>query len=385
MLVLVNFTHIMDFVIMAPLSPAMREALHISTNQFSWLLGSYTMSACLAGLLGSWWVDRFDRRTAMMFLFTGFTLSNLVCALSSEYLVLMLGRMLAGGFGGVLGSLLFSVIGDVIPVERRGKATGMVMSAFAGASVMGIPLGLWLAEKFFWQAPFILLAVLSALVWLLLFLRFPSLALHMEAQSQSTPAARLRSIFTDTNLQRSMVFIVVLMIAGLTVVPFLSDYLVNNAGVQQSDLKFIYIFGGIASVAVGPVAGMLSDRFGKPNVYMITAAVSIVPLWIMTHMDERPLYQLLMMSTTFFIVFGGRFVPAMALVTSSVDAARRGSFMSVNSSVQQLGSSLAVGISGIILENAASGRILNFDRVGWVAIVATIISIPLAARIKQVS
>jgi predicted MFS family arabinose efflux permease len=387
MLALVNFTHIMDFVIMAPLSPAMRkaDALDISTKQFSILLASYTISAAIAGIAGSFFIDKFNRRKAMLFLYLGFCLSNFICAISNDYVVFMMGRVLAGGFGGVLGSLIFSVIGDVIPMERRGKATGIVMSAFAGASVLGIPAGLALAVAFFWQAPFILLTVLSLVVLIILIWKFPALEIHMQKKNPLTPFQNIISIFKDRNLLFSMAFVVVLMIAGLTVVPFLSDYLVNNTGVKQDNLMYIYIFGGIASAGVGPLVGILSDKFGKRKVYITAAILSVGPMWIMTHMTVVPLWQLLIFSTMFFIAFGARFVPAMAMVTSSVDMMRRGSFMSINSSVQQFGSSIAVGIAGIILSNGANGEIINFDLCGLVAITATLISIPLAYNVKQIS
>jgi predicted MFS family arabinose efflux permease len=386
MLAAVNFTHIMDFVIMAPLSPVMRPALDISTKQFSVLLAMYTLAAACSGIAASFFIDKFDRRNAMLFLFAGFTLSNAICAVSTTYEIFLIGRILAGGFGGMAGSVIFSIVGDVIPPERRGKATGIVMSAFSAASVLGIPAGLFLALKYkMWQAPFILLTALSVIVMLLLLWKFPSIRFHMERKNPNTPLQNLISIFKDRNLQISMLFIVILMIAGLTVVPYLSDYLVNNCKLSKDDVLYIYVFGGIASAVVGPVVGMLSDKFGKRNVYMIAAFISIGPLWIMTHMVPTPLYQLLMFSTVFFIVFGARFVPAMAMVTSSVDLMRRGSFMSINSSVQSIGSTIAVSISALILENSATGEVLNFGWCGVVAIVATVITLPLAFRIKQVS
>lgn len=381
----VNFTHIMDFVVMAPLSPILRDELHISTRQFGFLLSSYTLSAAAAGVIGSFFIDKFDRRNSLLFLYVGFTVSNLACAVSNDYYSFMAARILAGGFGGVLGSVILSVVGDVVPQERRGKATGIVMSAFSAASVVGIPTGIYLANKINWHAPFYLLTILSALVLVAAWLYMPSVTSHMNNPNKKSTIENIIDLFGTPNVRWSFLFMLLLMIAGLTVVPFLSDYIVRNVGMAKEDLGLIYICGGLATVVSSPLAGRLADTFGKQRVFVLAAVLSMIPIYVMTHLPPSPYGVILSFSTLFFIFFGARFVPAMSMMTSSVEMRQRGSFMSINSSVQQIGSSIAVALAGFVVHNAADGSLINFDLCGLIAIAATIGCIFVSFKVKQVS
>jgi len=385
LLAAINFTHIMDFVVMAPLSPILRDELSISTKQFGFLLSSYTLSAAFAGIAGAFFIDKFDRKKALVFLYAGFTISNFACAISNDYSTFMAARIMAGAFGGVLGSLLLSIIGDVIPQERRGKATGIVMSAFSAASVLGIPTGIFLANNFNWHAPFYLLTGLSIIVLIPAWLFLPSLTSHFNNRNDKSALQNILNLLANINVRWSFLFMLLLMIAGLTVVPFLSDYLVRNVGIDRKDLGLVYIFGGLATVVSGPLTGKLADKFGKQQVFVVAAIISIIPVYIMTHLSPSGYPFTLTMTTIFFIFFGARFVPAMSMMTSSVSMQQRGSFMSINSSVQQLGSSLAVAMAGLIVTNAADGSLINYNWCGIISIVAIVFAIAVSYKVKQVA
>lgn len=386
MLAAINFTHIMDFVIMAPLSPFLKEAMSITTEQFGYLVSIYTFAAAVGAILAFFNIDKYDRRTAIIFLYTGFIIANVLCALAPQYKFFMMARLFAGLFGGVLNVLIMSVIGDVIPMERRGKATGMVMAAFSAASVIGIPSGLILADLFDYHAPFWLLSGLSALVGVVLMLKFPSIRKHLEYEGPKTPPLEiLKSFAIDSNIQRALVFMFLLMVAGFTVVPFISDYLVFNVGLNKDELKYVYLCGGLATVFSSIFVGKLSDKFGKVKTFVVAACISIIPIAIVTVLPVMPLAYVLMFNVVFFMCFGARFVPAMTLMTSCVMPQRRGSFLSVSSAVQQLGSGIAVLISSTIIMNGAKGELHYFGWVGIVACIATALSIFVSLRIKEVS
>ena len=380
----INFTHIMDFVIMAPLNPILSIHLSINPQQFSFLQASYAISAGIAGIVGSFFVDKYDRRSTLLFLYSGFMLSNLACAIAPDYYTLMSARIIAGSFGGVLGSVILSVVGDVIPQERRGRATGIVMAAFSAASVIGIPIGIRLANNFHWHAPFYFLTIASLVVLAFTWMKMPSITSHMKNASSSSTLDKIKALFLNSNVRWSFLFMSLLMISGLTVVPFLSDYIVKNAKLSLKDLDYVYFFGGLATAISGPVTGRLADKFGKPRVFMIAAIISIVPIYIMTHLTSSSYAWILSMSSLFFIFFGARFVPAMSMMTSSVEIRQRGSFMSINSSVQQFSSSLAIIIAGAIVVNK-NGELENFGTCGIIAIVATIACILVSLKVKQVS
>jgi predicted MFS family arabinose efflux permease len=387
MLAAINFTHIMDFVMMAPLSATLKIAMGISTKQFGYLVSIYTFAAALGAIIAFFNIDKYDRRTAVIFLYTGFIIANILCALAPQYKFFMLARLFAGLFGGVLNVLIMSVIGDVIPMERRGKATGMVMAAFSAASVIGIPSGLILADIYDdYHAPFWLLSGLSFIVGITILLKFPSIKRHLEFTGEKTPPLQILKEFAQNpNITRALLFISILMIAGFSIVPFLSDYLVNNVGLDIDELKYVYLCGGIATVFSSILVGKLSDKFGKVKTFVVAALISIIPIAGATVLPEMPLVYVLMFNVVFFMCFGARFVPAMTLMTSCVMPHRRGSFLSISSAIQQLASGIAVMIASTIIVNGAKGELYYFGWVGVVACTATVLSIILSLRIKEIS
>lgn len=386
LLAIINFTHIVDFVVMAPLNPFLKEALSINSSEFGLLVSSYTFSAAIAGFIAFFKFDAYDRRSALLFLYAGFIIGNALCAVAPGYKFFLLSRILAGAFGGVLGVLVFSVIGDIIPPARRGKTTGIVMAAFSAASVLGIPIGLILAKSFDFHAPFIFLTALSVIVYIFIWIKFPSLTVHRtHAAKDQDRKQLLRSFAANPNVRYALLLTFCLMVAGFTVVPFISDYLVFNVGLNKEDLLYTYFFGGLATAVSGPLVGKLADIYGKQKVFVIAALISVVPIYMITVLPPLSLWFVIPCTTVFFICFGSRFVPAMTLVTSAVSPRERGSFMSINSTVQQFASSVAVVLSGIIIFNAPDGRMEYFWVCGTVAVCFTFLSIAISYKVKEVS
>jgi predicted MFS family arabinose efflux permease len=398
----IQFTHVMDFVIMAPLGPYLKDVFSIETKQTSFLIAVYALSAGISGFLGTFFIDRFDRKKALQALYIGFIISNFLCALSTTYQTLLISRIIAGGFGGILGALVFAIIGDAIPYERRGRATGIVMSAFSLASIIGIPIGIYMAANITWQMPFVMLTVLSSIVLIITFFFFPSMKGHLAAKPEEEAAALsfvdtvkkilkdafdlTGSLLSNSNLRWALSFTCMLMLAGFTVVPFLSDYMVNNVGIdKEKQVPLIYFFGGLATVVSGPLVGILSDKFGKHKIFMIAAVLSIAPVLIITNMGRVSIPFAFTISTIFFIVFGGRFIPAFSMITSSVEPKIRGSFMSINSSVQSLASFLATFGAGLFISNTPAHELVNFNYVGIFSCIATLTCIAISFKVSKVS
>jgi predicted MFS family arabinose efflux permease len=386
-LIAINFTHIMDFVVIAPLNPFLKEALVIDSSQFGILVSSYTFSAGLAGLIAFFKFDAYDRRKVLLFLYAGFVFGNALCAVAPGYKFFLFSRILAGAFGGVLSVLIFSVVGDVIPPERRGKAMGMVMAAFSAASVLGIPVGLFLTHQFDFHAPFFLLTGLSIIVYAIIWKKFPSLTMHFKkgTHDQINRKDLLLSFLHNPNVRNALALTFFLTLAGFTVVPFVSDYMVHNVELDKKLLGYIYLFGGLATAVTGPWVGRLADQYGKQKVFVICATLSMFPLFLITTLPPIEVWILFPFTSIFFILFGSRFVPAMTLVTSAVNPRERGSFMSINTSTQQFASAIAAMLSGFIVSNTPEGKIEYFWVVGLVAVVFTMVSIVVSYRVKIVS
>jgi predicted MFS family arabinose efflux permease len=381
----IQFTHIMDFVIMMPMNPILQEVFKISNKEFGLLVSSYAASAGVFGFITFFFIDRFDRRHSLLLLYIGFAISTLGCALANTYTFFLLARIASGAFGGILGSLVLAIIGDVFPEAKRGKATGIVMAAFSLASILGIPAGLYFAVNIEWHFPFYMIVGLSIVILLVAFKFFPSIKGHIDKTRSNNPFEMLSGVFSNPNLRWALLFTCVLMLSGFSVTPYISDYFVSNLGFTNEELKYIYLIGGLLTVVTGPLIGKLADKYGKQKVFVTVAIISVVPILTITSLPPVPKYIALTVSGFFFIFFGGRFIPAMAIATSSVEKKNRGAFMSISGSFNQLASACAALIGGMLIGEKSGGENMTFWMVGIFSVTMTIICILLSFKVKQIS
>jgi predicted MFS family arabinose efflux permease len=377
----IQFTNIIDFMIVMPLGPQFMRELHLSPAEFSWMVAAYGFSAAVTGLLAAWFIDHFDRKRALLVLYAGFTISTVLCAAAPNFAALLLARTVAGGFGGVAGSTVLAIVGDAFPDIRRGRATGVVMSAFSLASIFGVPAGLWLAHLSGWRAPFAYLGGLCVVILLCSTVLLPAMRSHMMNRFEKRSAL---GILFDSDHQRAYVLMIALVLGTFTVVPYIASYLVANCGRDESELPYVYLCGGLATLVSLQFVGRLSDRFGKLPLFRILALVTLVPLLWVTHLPKVSLTVALTATTFFMVASSGRMVPAMALMTACVRPASRGSFMSINASLQQLAAGLASLLTGAILVKADDGSLSGFGTVGLLAASAMLLSIWLAGRLRPV-
>jgi predicted MFS family arabinose efflux permease len=380
----INFTNIMDFMIMMPLGPQLMRTFDITTQQFGLVVSSYTISAGISGFFTAFIIDRFERKRFLMWLYMGFLVGTLACGLSNSFWMLTVARIFTGVFGGVLGAVILSIIGDTIPFERRGAAMGKVMAAFSIASVLGVPFGLYLATTFSWQTPFLLLAGLALPVLLLVWKFVPLVQTHLAQGSPKSVVKTLTQITSNPNQRKAITLMMVIMFGHFSIIPFLSPYMVSNVGFSEHQLSYIYFFGGALNMISAPLIGRLADRKGKRMIFQVFVAMSTIPVLLITHMGMWPLWSALIVTTLFFMMSGGRFIPAQAMVTATVSPENRGSFMSIVSSVQQLSAGLASYIAGLIVVKQVDQSLLNYNFVGYISALSAIFTIYLVTRIRMV-
>ncbi len=383
-LVGIQFIHMMDFTIMMPLGPQFIRLFDISPQQFGFLISVYTFSAGIFVFIAAFLIDHFDRKVTAVAVCGGFSIATLLCALATNYETLLAARAVAGAFGGVMSAIVFSIISDIIPENRRGTATGIVMSAFPLVSIIGIPIGLFLAEIINWRAPFFFLTMMGLLVIIATIYLLPPVRTHLMHPREKNLLRQFHQIFYNENHLIAFALIAMLMFAGFTVIPFISLYMVANVGMSEADLPYLYFFGGISAFFTAHLFGRLADIYGKQKLFYVLAILSIIPILLVTHLVKVSLVYALIVTTLFMIFVAGRFIPVMALITSSVVPQLRGSFMSFNASIQQISAGVASLVAGSIMGISANGEITNFDVVGVIAVNATIICIFLAAKLRSV-
>lgn len=386
-LAIIQFTHIIDFMIIMPLGAQLMEIFAISPQQFSLIVSSYAGSAFVMGLLSALFIDRFDRKTAILVLYIGFTIGTLACSFADSYYFFLLARSFTGAFGGILAALVLSIIGDVIPFERRAQATGTVMTAFSAASVVGVPAGLYLAAEFGWRMPFVVVGVVAAVVSVMIYFVAPSMRKHLESgKVQRSKLKIITNITTDPNQLRALAFNLILILGHFSIIPFIAPYMQLNIGFSDYQITYIYIIGGLLTVFLLPFFGKLSDKFGNPQIFTIASIGALVSIFMITNLPPVSIPLALVVTSSFFVVASGRTVPATTLVTSVVKPESRGSFMSVRSSLVELGLAVSSALAGMVIaEDPVTGQLLNYQYVGYFAMGASLIAIFMVWRLRAIN
>ncbi|HWY88046.1 MAG TPA: MFS transporter [Gemmataceae bacterium] len=389
----VQFTHVLDFVIMMPLGPKLQGDLHISPEEFpdkfSSIVSAYGFSAGIMGLLAARLLDRFDRKKSLLVLFLGFAAGTLLCAVAPNYVVLLVGRAVAGGFAGVMGANVLTIVSDVFPESRRATAMGVVMSSFSVASIVGIYVGLEIAEHFGWRAPFTILALLCLPVLLLAWYVLPPLRRHLVRRPAR--GVGLAEVILNPRHLRAYALSSSLIMGSWMIIPTLAIYLVKNLHWPEAELRWVWLVGGVATLLTMTPTGWLSDSRDKLTVFRVIGLLSVIPVLLVTNLPETSMPVILLVTTLFMVVTSIRWVPVMAMITTSAVPHQRGTFMSVNASVQQLAMGLASKISGLLLveqmvvgaDGISAPKLVGYPLVGLLAAASMIAAVFLAGRLRR--
>ncbi len=379
------FTHIMDFMVLMPLGPQLMRLFEITPHQFSFLVSAYSFAAGICGLLGSLIFDRLDRKHALVGAFSGFLLGTLCCAFAPNFTFLLIARAISGAFGGVLNAICFSIVGDVFYIQERGSATGKLMTSFSLAAIVGVPAGLLVATHFSWHAPFIGIAALGSIILTFALKNIPNVKPQAPLHYLGIFSGISENIL-DSNSRKALITTFLMMLSQFVVIPFISPYLVSNVGFPEVDLPFVYLLGGTMTAISGPIMGKLSDRYGARRVFLKTGLLFLIPVFFITHLGKVQIPITLLVTTGFFIFSNSRMVPAMTLISSSIPPSRRGSFMSLNSCLQQLGSATASFVGGwVVTQNQGTLLMDGFASTAYLAAAFGICAYFIGQKIKLIS
>lgn len=391
----IQFTNIVDFMIMMPMGDILKKELSIDPQHYGWLVSSYGIAAFVTAFAGVFYLDNLDRRKALLTAYFGFMIGTLSSAVlpntdndAVNYLVFIFTRVITGLTGGLLGGLVMSIIGDAIPIERRGRAMGIVTISFSLAAILGMPIALTLVDVFDnnWHVPFYGVTLLAAPIWVLAWKKIPPMRAHLTHKRNYDRTAAIRMAFTTREQRNALLFTVLLVLGQFTVISFMTPYYINNVGLLQSDIKWIYLVGGAATVVSGFLIGRMVDLLGRFRVFTIAASLSIIPVLVITHLPAVPLYVVLLIAGFFFVLISGRMIPANTIATAVVSPQQRGGFMSLNSAMMSLASGSSGIISGAIITQVdQNAPLMNFEWVGYLAAASTLLSLVIVRILKRIA
>jgi predicted MFS family arabinose efflux permease len=382
-LAFLQFTIILDFMVMSPLGAMILPALNITTAQFGVAVSVYAFSAGISGLLAAGFADRYDRKKLLLFFYIGFVLGTLLCGLAKTYEFLLFARMITGIFGGVIGSIVFAITTDLFAFEQRGRVMGFIQTAFAASQILGLPVGLYLSTIWDWHAPFLMIVGFSLIAGILIVFYVKPIDEHLKLKSDKTAVRHLLSTVSTPKYVLAFAATALLSIGGFMLMPFGSAFTVNNMGIAVEKLPLIYLITGIAAMVIGPVVGRLSDKFGKFRVFFVGTFVSIMMVLIYTNMGISPLWKVILVNVVLFVGIFSRMIPSQALMSAIPTPDKRGAFMSVSSSLQQISGGFASIVAGLVVVQSTSGNLEHFDTLGYIMTCISLISLFMMYQIHR--
>lgn len=384
LLAAINFTNILDFMIMMPLGNFLMPHFSISPAYFSIIVAAYPITAFFSSIVAAFYVDRFDRKKVLLFAYIGFLAGTICCGIAPDAWFLMIARILTGLFGGLIGAQVLSIIADVFPYEKRGRAMSSIFMAFAAASVFGVPFSLYLAGIYSWHAPFIFIGILGW-VFVPMIIRFlPSIKHHLDPDyKQDSIATVFRQITANRSQVIALLLSGLLMFGHFMLIPFINPYMEFNKGFTKTQTPLIYMVGGLSSLLASFIIGRMADQYGKFNVFLIAVICSLFPILLITNMPDIPIYLVLSIFGFWFAASTSRSIPAQAMISTVVEPAQRGRFMSFNSSFQQLFTGLASLVAGMVVSKGEGGKILHYNVLGYLSAMVVASTIYLGYKLAK--
>ena len=376
-LAFLQFTIILDFMIISPLGALLMPALNISTQQFGLVVSVYAFSAGGAGIMAAGFADRFDRKKLLMFFYSGFILGTLFCALAPTYELLLAARMITGIFGGVIGSIVFAIITDTFGFAVRGRVMGVIGTAFSASQVLGIPLAVFLSSHWGWHAPFLIIVVVGSAVGVVIWYKMKPIDAHLKIQSERKPFAHLWHTISTPRYLQAFATTALLSTGGFMLMPFGSAFSVHNLGIEFTHLPLVYLVSGLCSIVTGPLVGRAADKYGKFKMFIFGTCLTIATVLFYTRLGITPIWIVILISATMFVGISSRMIPAQALMSAIPEPSMRGSFMAISSSVQQVSGGLAAVLAGWIVVAQPDGHLQHFDHLGNVVVGASFITMLL--------
>jgi len=368
LLAFVQFTIILDFIIMSPLGAILMPALDITAGQFGVAVSAYAFSAGISGVLAAGFADRFDRKRLLLFFYAGFTAGTALCALAQNYHLLLLGRIVTGLFGGVIGSVVLAIVTDLFALHLRGRVMGFVQTGFAASQVLGIPFGLYLANRWNWHVAFGAIVIVALAVIIAVMLLMRPVNEHLRLKQERNAFAHLIATIREPSYTLAFGVTTLLATGGYMLMPFGSAYTVHNLGIGIEHLPTIYLVSGLFAIVTGPLVGRVSDAFGKYPTFTFGTAMSIVMVLIYTHLGRVSLTVAITVNVLMFVGIFSRMIPSQALITAIPVANQRGSFSAVSASLQQLSGGIGSVFAAAIIAENADGTLRHFDRLGYIVV-----------------
>ncbi len=382
-LALTQFSVVLDFMVMSPLGDLIMKNMKISPNEFGLVVSCYAFSAGISGFFTASIADKFDRKKLLLIFYAGFILGTLLCGLATSYWLLVSARIVTGIFGGVISSISLAIVADIFEINQRGRVMGFLQMGFGMSQILGIPISLFLATTWNWQAPFYLIVGLATIIFIIGFFVLKPVVGHLELQ-RDNPIKHMWQTISNRDYRIGFLATAFMSLGGYLMMPWGSSFSVNNVGISQKDLPLMFMIIGISTFTVMPIIGKLSDKFNKYSIFVGSSILMVISVVIYTHLGQVSFAVLVIVNMVMMAGIMARMIPSQALTTAVPALKDRGAFMSINSSLQQMAGGIAALVGGAIVQQKNEFSPLErFDLLGYVVIAAILINIFLTYRVYK--
>lgn len=385
LLAITQFTVILDFMVISPLGDFLMKSMSLQTHQFGFVVSAYAFSAGISGLLTAGFADRFDRKKLLLFFYTGFIAGTLLCGLANSYYLLLAARVITGLFGGVIGAISMAIVTDLFAIELRGRAMGFMQMGFSASQVLGIPIGIFLANLWGWQSAFFLVAGIAMITVVIILIKLKPVTQHLAIQKDHSAFQHLWNTIAKRNYRIGFTATAMLSIGGFMMMPFGSAFAINNLKITPEQLPFLFMTGGVASLIIMPMVGKLSDRIEKYTIFVCASLFMMVFVVAYTNLSAEPLWFVMIFNVLMMVGIFSRIIPATALTTAIPDMQDRGAYMSINASLQQIAGGVAAAVAGsIIVQKSNYSPLEHYNTLGYLIVAINSITIFLLYRVNKI-
>ncbi len=385
LLAITQFTVILDFMIMSPLGDMLMKSMRLQPSEFGLAVSAYAFSAGVSGFLTAGFSDRFDRKKLLLFFYVGFTAGTILCGIAHTYWFLVAARVFTGLFGGVIGSISMAIVADLFALEQRGRVMGYIQMAFGASQVLGIPIGLYIATIWGWEAPFLMVAVLGVVIIAVILLYMKPVNAHLGVKSDRSPFAHLWHTLAQRPYRIGFMATALLSVGGFMMMPFGSAFAINNLQVTEGQLPVLFMVSGLSTLVIMPFIGRFSDRLDKYKLFVIASVWMMAMCIWYTHLSVIPFWMAVVLNILLMAGVTSRMVPSSALTSAVPDLKDRGAFMSINASLQQLAGGIAAAVAGkIVVQETRFSPLENYQIIGYVVVVISLISLLLMYRVDRI-
>jgi predicted MFS family arabinose efflux permease len=383
-LALTQFTVVLDFMVMSPLGDLLMKDLQVKPYQFGIVVSSYALAAGLSGFLTAGFADRFDRKRLLIFFYSGFIIGTLFCGLARSYEQLVLARIFTGIFGGVMSSIAMAIVADLFSLQQRGRVMGFMQMGFGLSQILGIPISLYIAARSNWQTPFYMIVCLSIMMLLFIIFGLKPVRAHLDKQTDHSAFHHLLATIKNRNYRIGFMATAFMSLGGYFMMPWGSAFAVNNVGISQKELPFLFMVVGVSTFMIMPMIGLLADKINKFQLFMWASITMIFAVMVYVHLGQTSLFILIIVNVFMMGGIMARMVPSQALTSSVPELHDRGAFMSINASLQQIAGGIAAIIGGkIVWQKSPSAPLMNFDLLGYVVVGVIVMNIYLTRRVYK--